>query len=244
MTDSACMSQAELLGTLCRALAGSSRPLASPRKGTLPTLRPRIANARPTRPGIREERDRGATHARGKQGAGGEGEGGGDGGVGRGAFAPLPSIPTSEIYLGCAHAVPHVHVVAHAVLMVGEPEATCRWQHERPYRRAADVRKPDLAHVRDNDHGVCSTIGQVLHDVPRHDRGQEAVSECRRVLSRRSGRVSVKEVHPRRPFAVVLRKERQPPLFARPCRGAFLGVLGRCHKIYGELPEIPPAEDG
>ena len=88
----------------------------------------------------------------------GKGRGGG------GVFAPLPSVPTSEIYLDRAHAVPHVHLVARAILMVGESESVCLWQREGLYRRAADLRKPVSVHVRNNDHDMYSTFSQVLHD--------------------------------------------------------------------------------
>ena len=224
MTDNTCMSQCELPGTLCRALVGSNRPPAPPRKGAHPTLRPRVASARPTHPGIRGEGDREATHARGKQGAGREGEGGGVRSVAycsRVGNLPRPRACRAARTRGRARR-PDGGVIG----------TTCLWQRERPYRCAADLRN----HVRHNDHGVCSTIGEVLHGVPHHDRGWVAVSKRRRVLYRHGDRVLAKEVHPRRTFAVVPRKEWQPPPFARPRCGAFLGVLGRCHKVDEKLP--------
>ena len=40
----------------------------------------------------------------------------------------------------------------------GVPEATCLWQYGRGHGRAAGPREPVLVHVRENDHGVCSTL--------------------------------------------------------------------------------------
>ena len=92
---------------------------------------------------------------------------------------PVTVVPASEIIAECAHAVAHTHVVAHAVLMVGESETSCLWQRERLHGHAADLRRPVVALVRRNNRGVCSTLGQVLQDVPHCDRERDTQSERR-----------------------------------------------------------------
>ena len=44
-------------------------------------------------------------------------------------------------------------------------------------------------HVRENDHGVCSTLGHVLYNVFHRDWGRETVSKRNCVPSRRNGHV-------------------------------------------------------
>ena len=48
-------------------------------------------------------------------------------------------------------------------------------------------------HVWGNDHGVCSTLGHVLHNVFHRDWGRETVSKRHRVPSRRNGHVLAKK---------------------------------------------------
>ena len=62
----------------------------------------------------------------------------------------------------------HGHLIAHIGLVGAVPEASWLWQYERAYGRAADPWEPVLAHVWEDDHGACSTLGHMLYHVSHH----------------------------------------------------------------------------
>ena len=92
--------------------------------------------------------------------------------------------------------------------MVEKFETPCLWQRDPLHGHEADLRQPVLTHDRENKHGVCSTLGQFVHDVPHHDRGWKTQSERRCVPSRCNGHILANKLHRCRPFAVVPGKER------------------------------------